>query len=243
MSAPQPSAEPLNRTQIADYENNGYLVLERVFSAAECAALSDAAATATRGHFANVLNLHATSDAYRRLVVDPRILHVIDRLQSARMVPIGSIFFFCKPGNDLEQGSVWHQDNYAAKAPYGSYLTAAVALDDADPDNGSLVVFPRTHWLGELASKPSKNFEFSADGKVVAAYPIGNAVEVPEGYSQVQLSYPKGSLLLLHAHLVHGAPRNESPSRWRRKVYLHYIKDGDPFWPGWNARRQLVDRP
>jgi len=236
-------AKLLTQAQRDYYVENGYVALEDFLSGEECDALAGAADVVAAGHYANILNLHAKSEAFHRLIVHPGILAMIDDLQGARMIPIGSIFFFCKPGNELEKGSAWHQDNYAPKAPYGSYLFVAVALDDADETNGSLIVFPGTHKLGDLPSKPSKNFEFDAKGKVVASYPIGNEVEIPTGYAPVQLRYSKGTLLLVHGHTVHGAPANPSPKRWRRKLYMHYIKDGDPFWPGWNARRALVDRP
>jgi ectoine hydroxylase-related dioxygenase (phytanoyl-CoA dioxygenase family) len=232
----------LNQTQKDFYRENGYLALVGLISPAECDELARAADVVADGHYSNILNLHLKSEAFHRLVVHPSILTAVDEIQGARMIPIGSIFFFCKPGNDLEKGSAWHQDNYAPKAPYGSYLVAAVALDDADEANGSLIVYPGTHKLGDLPSKPSKNFEFDASGKIVAAYPIGNEVQVPPGYAPVRLKYLKGTVLILHGHIVHGADANPSPTRWRRKIYQHYIKDGDPFWPGWNARRALVER-
>jgi phytanoyl-CoA hydroxylase len=229
--------------QVQRYREEGYLVLEEVLSADECQRLSLAADQAAAGHYANILDLHDRSKAFHGLITDPRILRVADTIQGARMIPIGSVFFFCKPGNPLENGAHMHQDNYAPKAPYGSYFVIGVPLDDADEGNGALVVYPRTHELGELPSTPSKNLEFDASGKVIKAYPVGHEVQIPGGYAPHQLRYRRGSLLLLHGHTVHGAPKNPSPDRWRRIVYLHFIKDGDPFWPGWNARRRLIDRP
>lgn len=224
------------------YRENGYLVIEGFVPRERCASLADEAHAAAGGHYANMLDLHVRSRSFHDLLVDPEILALADELQQARMIPIGSIFFFCKPGNPLEQGSAWHQDNYAPKSPYGSYLVCSVAFDDADESNGSLQVIPGTHKLGDLPSTPSKNFEKDASGKIVQAYPIGNEVVVPPDYEPMTLSYPRGSLIFLHAHLVHGARRNPSPERWRRAIYMHYIKDGDPFWPGWNAKRSLIER-
>jgi ectoine hydroxylase-related dioxygenase (phytanoyl-CoA dioxygenase family) len=232
----------LSELQRRFYEESGYLVVEEFLSPRQCDVLAEEADRVAGGHHANLLNVHARSDAFRRLMTDPVLLRYADAIQSARMIPIGSIFFFCKPGNPLEQGSSFHQDNYAAKAPYGSYLVASVALDDAGPENGSLIVFPGTHVLRDLPAEPSKNFEFDAEGRVVAAYPIGNSVAVPDGFAPVQLRYGRGSLLFLHGHIIHGAAKNPSPTEWRRQVYFHYIKNGDPFWPGWNACRQLVER-
>lgn len=224
------------------YSDNGYLVVEGLLPAAECDAVSNSAERLAAGHHSNLLNLHERSPEALSLLCHPRLLAVADALQGARMIPIGSIFFFCKPGNPLENGAAPHQDNYAPKSPYGSYFVIGLALDDADRENGSLVVYPGTHKLGDLPGKQTKNFEVDAAGKITKAYPIGNAVKVPAKHKPVQLEYSKGSAIFIHGHLVHSAAKNPSRTRWRRKIYLHYIKDGDPFWPGWNARRRLIER-
>lgn len=224
------------------YEENGYLVVQGFLSEERCDLLAQEAERVAAGHYTNLLNLHDTSPAFHQLLTDKGILALADTIQDARMIPIGSIFFFCKPGNTLESGSVPHQDNYSVKSPRGSYFVCGVALDEADESNGSLIVYPGTHRLGDLPNEPSKNFEFDDTGKITKVYPIGNEVTLPEGYAPVQLTYVRGSLIFLHAHIVHGAPKNPSPTKWRRKMYLHYIKDGDPFWPGWNARRRLIER-
>ena len=225
------------------YAEQGYLLLERVLPPTQVDALVAAADGHAAGDYRNYLNLHRECQPFRELITSPPILAVADSIQGHRMIPIGSIFFFSKPGSELEAGSVWHQDNYAPKAPYGSYLVIGVALDDAAPENGSLVVFPRTHTLGDLPCEPSKNFEHDAEGRVTRVYPIGNPVAIPDRYEPQALTYPRGSLIVLHGHTIHGAPKNPHPTCWRRIIYLHFIKDGDPFWPGWNARRALVDRP
>lgn len=232
----------LKQQDLKFYADNGYVVIEKFLTEDTCNTLIQEAGRVAEGHYANFLNLHAKSRLFLDLLTNPDILKCADSIQKARMVPIGSIFFFCKPGNPLENGSHLHQDNYAVKAPYGSYFVCGVALDDADETNGSLIVSPGTHKLGDLPNVPSKNFEFDEEGRVAAAYPIGNPVELPAGYKTVQLKYSKGSLIFLHAHTVHGAPKNPSSTKWRHTAYLHYIKDGDPFWPGWNARRQLIER-
>jgi phytanoyl-CoA hydroxylase len=233
---------PLTADQLDFYRNNGYLLIDGYLDRERCNVLATAAEGARIGPHAPMLGLHNRCAEVLELLRDPEILAMADQIQGARMIPIGSIYFFCKPGNPLEQGSVWHQDNYAVKAPPGSYFVCSVAFDDADAQNGALEVVPGTHLLGELPNVPSKNFEFNTAGEVVKTYPIGNAVELPAGYQPVTLTYAAGSLIFLHSLLIHGAPANPSPTRWRRQIYLHYIKDGDPFWPGWSARRQLIER-
>jgi ectoine hydroxylase-related dioxygenase (phytanoyl-CoA dioxygenase family) len=236
------TAEQMTSRQLEFYAENGYLLVGEFLPAERCDLLVQEADRVAAGHYTNMLNLHDRSQHFHQLLTDKGILALADTIQKARMIPIGSIFFFCKPGNDLESGSVPHQDNYSVKSPPGSYFVCGVALDDADDSNGSLVVYPGTHRLGDLPNEPSKNFEFDETGRITKVYPIGNPVTLPAGYAPLQLKYPRGSLIFLHAHLVHGAPKNPSPTKWRRKMYMHYIKDGDPFWPGWNARRRLIDR-
>lgn len=236
------TAEAITGQQRAFYAENGYLVIDDFLPHERCDLLVQEADRVAAGHYTNMLNLHDTSPAFHQLLTDKGILAMADAIQNARMIPIGSIFFFCKPGNALESGSVPHQDNYSVKSPPGSYFVCGVALDDADESNGSLIVYPGTHTLGDLPNEPSKNFEFDDTGKITKVYPIGNEVELPAGWTPLQLKYGRGSLIFLHAHIVHGAPKNTSPTKWRRKMYMHYIKDGDPFWPGWNARRRLIDR-
>lgn len=224
------------------YKENGYLIIPEFLSEMECIHLQEEADKVVKGEYSNVLNIHLMNESFFKLITDPDLLGLCDKIQNHRMIPIGSIFFFCKPNNPLENGSNMHQDNYAAKAPLWSYFVCGVALDDCDEENGSLIVYPGSHRLGDLTSEESKNFEFDNNGKIVKSYPIGNKVNIPEGYEAKQLKYSKGSLILIHGNIIHGAPKNLSPNRWRRMVYLHYIKDGDPFWPGWNAKRRLIDR-
>ena len=42
--------------------------------------------------------------------------------------------------------------------------------------------------------------------------------------------------------LVHKADKNEHPNKWRRTMYFVYVNDGSSFWPGWTAKRELLDR-
>jgi len=41
---------------------------------------------------------------------------------------------------------------------------------------------------------------------------------------------------------VHKADKNEHPNKWRRTMYFVYVNDGSSFWPGWTAKRELLDR-
>jgi hypothetical protein len=58
----------------------------------------------------------------------------------------------------------------------------------------------------------------------------------------VQLEYGEGDILAVHGLLVHKAKINEHPTRWRRVMYNVYVKQYEPFWPGWTSGRRLLER-
>lgn len=233
----------LTSEQLKFYDKNGFLIIENFISSEDCDSLAQAAFDYAGDKIHNHLNFHRDIQEFKDLILHPQLHDICDQLQNTRMIPIGSIFFFGKPNNPLENGSLAHQDNYAAKAPIGSYFVTAISLDDADSENGALNVYPGSHKLGELPYKDTKNFEYDENGNMTKNYPIGSEVEIPEGLKCETLSYRKGALILMHTNTIHSADKNENTQgRWRKKIYMHFVKDGDPFWPGWNAKRQIMDR-
>src|SRR3990167_6018386 len=229
----------MNSDQIKFYQDNGYLIVGKTIPSHRLATLKfEAYRIGFNDNFIPILNLHKTSSWFLDLMKDKDILKMADELQGKRMIPIGSIFFHCQPQNHFNAGSNPHQDNYAAKAPYGSYFVIGVALDDADASNGSLVVYPGTHKLGDLPCEPHKNFEKNESGKITKVFPIGNPVKIPVGFETKQLSYKTADIIFIHGHIINSAPINPSPDKWRRMFYMHYIKNGDYFFPGLNAKRE-----
>jgi len=231
----------LSKEQLDFYLENGYLQIKNVFSEDECQSLIKESDDFANGHFTNYLNMHK-SPGFRNVHTGKRMCDIGDSICENRAIPIGSIFFFCKPNNPLENGSTWHQDNYAGKSPMGSYLNLALALDDADETNGSLIVVPGSHKLGDLPCNPKANFSVDEQGRLYNSSPIGNDCELPKNLPVVQLKYSRGDVLCLHGHTVHKAIKNSHPTKWRRTMYFVYLNDGDPFWPGWTAKRELLER-
>jgi len=212
----------LNDEQLKFYWENGYLKIENVFSESECLSLIKEADEFANGHFTNYLNLHK-SPGFKSVHTGKKMCDIADSILPNKGILIGSIFFFCKPNNLLENGSTWHQDNYAAKSPMNSYLNLALVLDDADETNGALKVVPKSHKLGDLPCNPKANFSTDDKGRLYNISPIGNDCELPKDLPIVQLTYKRGDVLCLHAHTVHKAEKNNHPTRWRRTIYFVYI--------------------
>jgi ectoine hydroxylase-related dioxygenase (phytanoyl-CoA dioxygenase family) len=226
------------------YERNGYFVARSVLSPKECSVLIKEAHKICEIETVTS-NIYRKSKKYLNLLKDKRILSLADSLLQWRVIPIGDIFFFSKSKNKKEGGSVPHQDNYAQRAEYGAYMAVGVYLDDAVEDNGALRVYPGSHKLGEVKSNPKPNWIYNKKGKIIAANAIGNNCVIPKKFINKEkiVELGKGDILFFHAHLIHYAKKNMSEVRkYRRAIYLKYIKNGYAFWPGWTERRELIDR-
>ena len=228
--------------QLKFYKDNGYLLIKGVFPKEDTAVMRQDMEKFANGFYTNYLNMHYFNNL-RRVHRNKRLCDIADSIFSARAVPIGATAFFCKPNNPLENGSTWHQDNYGGRTPTGdTYINVAVGIDAADATNGALMVIPGSHKLGELPCSPKANFSKDEKGRLYNSAPIGNDCEVPKDLPIVQLEYDEGDIIVLHALTVHKANKNVHPTRWRRAIYYMYVQDNTPFWPGWTAKRELLER-
>jgi hypothetical protein len=226
------------------YNKNGYFVVRSVLSAKECDTLIKEAHRISKIETVTS-NIYRKSKKFLNLLKDQRILKLADSLLKWRVIPIGDIFFFSKSKNKKENGSVPHQDNYAQKAEYGAFMAAGLYLDEALEDNGALRVYPGSHKLGEVKSNPKPNWVYNKKGEIVAANAIGNNCVIPKKFKNKEkiIELGRGDILFFHAHLIHYAQKNMSDIRkYRRAIYLKFIKNGHAFWPGWTERRVLIDR-
>ena len=222
------------------YEQNGFLRIKNVISEDDCKKLIKESDEFSNGFYTNYLDMHKYK-GFKKMHTGKTLCDIADSILEKRAIPIGSIFFFCKPNNKMENGSTWHQDNYAGKASFGSYLNLALSLDEAREDNGALMVVPGSHKLGDLDCNPKANFSIDDKGRLYNSAPIGNDCELPD-MPILQLEYNRGDILLVHAHLVHKANKNKHPNKWRRTMYFVYVKEGEAFWPGFTAKRELLER-
>ena len=232
----------LSKEQINFYGDNGYLRVRNVFSKQEMSQVRNDMDSFADGKYTNYLNMHYYKSV-KQIHRCKRMCDIADQIINLRAIPIGCTAFFCKPNNPLENGSIWHQDNYGTlAADPDRFINIAVAVDEADSSNGSLMVAPGTHKLGPLPNKPKANFSVDKDGKMYNSSPIGNECELPQDANVVQLEYEIGDVIVLHSHILHMANKNTHANKWRRCLYYLYIGDKVPFWPGWTARRELLDR-
>ena len=196
------------------YNKNGYIVFKSILSQKECEIYIKEAHKVCKNKITVTSNIYRKSKIFLNLLKHKKILSLADSLLDWRVIPIGDIFFL-KIKKQKESGSVPHQDNYAQRAEYGAFMACGVYLDEALEDNGALRVFPGSHKLGEIKSKPKPNWVYDKKGRIIKANPIGNNTIVPKAFKNkekiVELS--KGDIVFFHAHLIHYAKKNNSDVR------------------------------
>lgn len=155
--------------------------------------------------------LHDLDPVFDRVSRQPRLAELAHALGIAQPLLLQSMYLFKQPQIGAEVG--WHQDaTYLYTRP--STVTGFwIALDDADRDNGCLVVLPGAHH-GPLRER----FVREGDQMVTRAL---DAAPWPD-IAPVSLEVPRGTLVVLHGLLPHASAHNRSP-RARHAYALHLI--------------------
>jgi ectoine hydroxylase-related dioxygenase (phytanoyl-CoA dioxygenase family) len=219
---------------LSAYLTEGFHVAPAVWTDAECEALCAAATRLPRiraGSLAPVMQPHRLDEAFRLALAHPGVLCLVRGLLGPRVSAIQSQYFSCPPGTP---GFSRHQDNYYVQAPPEAFVSAWVALEDADAGNGGLVVWPGTQREPLLPVR-----EVAEHRRSATQDPNANRREalVPAGYGPRSLDVPRGAMVLLHGHTVHASHDNQSPRRWRRALLMTYVRSGSAFRRGGDAGR------
>jgi len=225
----------LNDTQIAEFDEQGYLLFPGLLDNDEVAILQRAMpdilnrqgaevicekedTTATR----LVFGAHVHSEPFRHLPLLPRLLNPVRQLlkdevylHQSRLNP--------KPGLGGGTSWDWHQDyppwHTIDGMPEPRCIMVSVFIDDCTAVTSPLLVVPGSHRHGLLDSKLHKD----AKGRGYALHHIDRATikRLAEENGIEALIGPAGSAAFVHCNVVHGSANNVSP--WRRAImYLIY---------------------
>ena len=159
-----------------------------------------------------IVNIWQASPPFKKLMSHPQITAGIAQLTSATELRIWHDQIQYKPAA-VGGVNMWHQDAplWPIIAPM-TEVTAWVALDDADVDNGCMSMVPGSQQWGD-------NMEFIRTLGSYDAMPTtfnGHTVEV------VRCPVKKGEVHFHHALVWHGSHANTS-GRPRRAIALHYM--------------------
>ena len=224
---------------VALYREDGHVTVPGVFSpermdaaVAEVVAWGDEALSAMseadRGWFLDrgvkggaVLrkldNPHKKRPFFTELARDPAIVGLVEALVGQGVSVYFSQIFFKPPKGGGPKPA--HQDNfYFGPTDHEGVVTAWIALDDADLENGCLRYGRGTH-KGRIlphAAPEGRPFDLQIDEAEVAKMEMRPA------------PVPKGGVSFHHGGTVHVSADNQS-DRWRRACALHYVRSDVSF--------------
>jgi phytanoyl-CoA hydroxylase len=172
--------------------------------------------------------LHDLDPVFDRISRQPRLGALASGLGFERPLLLQSQYLFKQPRIGGEVG--WHQDATFLRTEPSSVTGFWIALDDADRDNGCLMVLPGAQ-CGPLRQW------FGYDGEELVTRTV-DAMPWP-AIEPVPLEVRRGTLVVLHGLLPHASAPNRS-ARPRHAYTLHVI-DGCADYPAdnWLQRPSL----
>jgi ectoine hydroxylase-related dioxygenase (phytanoyl-CoA dioxygenase family) len=226
----------LTDEQLGFYREQGYLLVERMFSAAEAAALrrechelaarlsaernidatwGSAREVAEQAKQTALLHCHDVqfqSAAFSRLIVDERLTSAAAQIIGSPNVQLHHSKMFIKPP---ERGSPFpmHQDHPFFPHARHSMIAAIVHFDDAPIEKGCVRVAPGSHKLGPLAHVAEGGWHLPFE-----QYPIESAVACPAR---------AGDVLFFSYLTIHGSGINVSDEA-RTTVLIQMRDPADP---------------
>lgn len=162
-----------------------------------------------------IVNIWEASAPFHQLISNLKIVEEITQLTDNKTVRLWHDQIQYKPPT-IGAPNHWHQDSpyWQILKPKDCQITAWVALDDVDEENGCMRMVPGSHlWgvhIGFLESLP--DFDSMPDNF--------------EGHSLKVVSCPvkKGEVHYHHSLTWHGSGKNLS-GRPRRAIALHYMSE------------------
>ncbi|HLJ54468.1 MAG TPA: phytanoyl-CoA dioxygenase family protein [Chthonomonadaceae bacterium] len=223
----------LTSDQVAQFKRDGFLLGGKVLSDENVALLNDEVARVIRDKDSGgrqpvlchnmsrtpgqtvwqIVNIWEASEPFHALITSPTVVEEIAQLTGARELRIWHDQIQYKTATD---GGVnmWHQDSpyWPILAPKTAQVTAWIALDDVDEENGCMAMVegsyewgPNIDFLHTLKGWDVMPAEFEGRRLNVRACPV-----------------PKGHVHFHHALTWHGSGANRS-ARPRRAIALHYM--------------------
>src|SRR5262245_55387376 len=150
------------------------------------------------------------------LAAHPRLAEIAAALLGAPSVRLWQDQLLYKPPGDAATTTIgWHQDwaSWDTVASHGAFVTAWVAFDDVDDDNGAMQMIPGSHHWG-LVPGGSNFFATDRDEQLAGLRERG-----AEPRSMVMEA---GQVSFHHPLTFHGSGPNTS-DRVRRSLAIHFV--------------------
>ncbi len=237
---PRATQTRVSAKQVRSFQNTGYLVVRQLLSGDEVGEIAETfmrqnidgpvaglseIRSGDRGYsesdplrfYPRMMNPHKHSDkavgpVALKYLLDTRIRVILEAICGEQHVAAQSMFYFKPPG---ARGQDLHQDNFYLRVAPGTCVAAWIAVDDADSENGGMVVVPKTQDL-EIAcpEKADPGVFFTSDH-----------VAPPPGLHEEPVTLKAGDCLFFNGSVIHGSYPNTSNDRFRKAIIFHYVPE------------------
>lgn len=218
--------------QLQQYQQQGYVVVEELFSQEEVAfyldhymrmresgtypgddAGVDSSSSDPLRRYPRLIHMHRWDAVSLQWMLDDRLRTPLTLLAGKAPYGVQTMLYFKPP---QARGQALHQDNYYLRVQPGTCIAAWMALDPCDEENGCLEVVPGSHHDPTLCIVKADTQTSFTDV----------TVELRPGQHAVPVEMKAGSVLFFNGQLIHGSRPNSSHTRFRRALIGHYI-EGD----------------
>ena len=233
MASEQTGLTPAQKTF---YQENGYLVLESVFSQEECQRfvthMEDlhTGRKQLEGFFqqdkygARTFNQHLYDPFVLNLLIHPRLHKPLADCFGGEPEGIQTMHFYEGSEHPL------HQDQYYLP----DCMSAWMAMVRVDENNGPLIVQPGSN-RGKLITKsdvsmtllPEETYELQQHNRY---FPAVKQVFRGNGTDAVQVMVNAGDVILFNGKLIHGGAQILKPGTRRHALACHYIPYASENW-------------
>ncbi len=164
-----------------------------------------------------VVNIWEADDLFRAHLYNPAICEMVARLMDADVVRVWHDQVQYKPSR-IGGPTNWHQDHpYWPIIQPADLISAWVALEDADVENGCMWMVPGSHrWGPHKGGTIGTNLEDFSPTPDLSLLPPGIDV------TPVPCSVKAGEVMFHHCLTWHGSPPNNS-DRGRPAIAVHYM--------------------
>jgi ectoine hydroxylase len=222
---------PLNRDQLAAFDENGFLFLDRFFSEQEVSGfldefdhlksredLQDDPKLIREPDSADVRSIfyvHKISPLYARLAADPRLTAMIRQILNSN-VYIHQSRINLKPGFSGKE-FYWHSDfetwHVEDGMPRMRAVSCCITLSENNEFNGALMLIPGSHqhFVACPGETPEDHYKQSLRRQSVGVPDSASLLELLQGRALVAPKGPAGCLLLFECNTMHGSNSNISP--------------------------------
>ncbi|SDZ37854.1 phytanoyl-CoA dioxygenase family protein [Bacillus sp. 166amftsu] len=204
----------LSPEQLNFYEENGYLVVKKLFSTEEVNKIIkecfqvwvEMLRTSEMSQFDSLENIfptitgiHKRNESLTKYMLDPRVIDILEAIAGEEVLAFLQNYYFKAPGG---KSIPIHQDNWETCAYPGTTYAAWISLDQSDSKNGGLFFVPKTQNSSILEDQSN--------------------LIIQEGLQAIDLTTGPGDVVFFNGNIYHGSHSNTS-NRFRRTFLTHYV--------------------